>query len=79
MIVEFRGRNTAAFMVDGQMQRGVSLRALGCPEHIVKKVIEARKRGASARAAAPASAPRIEAPAPVDVGDLRDRLDSVSL
>jgi hypothetical protein len=75
MIVEYRSSSgSAAFKaINGER---VSLRSLGCPDWLVKKVIERRKLK-SGHEAAPVHVAPTEPQADADA--LRDRLHSVSL
>ena len=74
MIIEYRSSNgSAAFKaVNGEH---VTLRSLGCPEWLAKKVSESRKQraGREAAPALPAAEPQ------ADVDALRERLNTLSI
>lgn len=75
MIVEYRSSSgSAAFKaINGER---VSLRSLGCPDWLVKKVVESRKVKAGHEAAPMPVAP---AEPQADADALRERLHSVSI
>ena len=75
MIIEYRSSNGSAAFKAANGER-VSLRSLGCPDWLAKKVIESRKRK-SGHEAAPVHVAPAEPQADADA--LRDRLHSVSL
>jgi hypothetical protein len=74
MIIEYRsGNGSAAFKaINGEH---VSLRSLGCPDWLAKKVIESRKQkaGREVEPAVPAAEPQ------ADVDALRNRLNTLSI
>jgi len=75
MIIEYRSSNGSAAFKAANGER-VSLRSLGCPDWLAKKVIESRKLRSGHEAAPVPVAP---AEPQADADALRDRLHSVSL
>ena len=74
MIIEYRSTGGAADFKSTTGER-ITLRNLGCPEWIIKRVIESRAKRNAGREVAPApvAAPQADADA------LRERLHSVSI
>jgi hypothetical protein len=75
MIIEYRSSNGSAAFKAANGER-VSLRSLGCPDWLAKKVIESRKLRSGHEAVPVPVAP---AEPQADADALRDRLHSVSL
>jgi hypothetical protein len=77
MIVEYRSiSGSAAFKsINGER---VSLRSLGCPDWLVKKVVESRAARKAGHSAAPA-VPALSAEPQADADALRDRLNTLAI
>jgi hypothetical protein len=77
MLIEYRSSSgSAAFKaINGER---VSLRSLGCPDWLVKKVVESRAAKKAGHSAAPA-VPVVQAEPQADADALRDRLHTLSI
>jgi hypothetical protein len=77
MIIEFRSSNGSAAFKAANGER-VSLRSLGCPDWLIKKVVEGRAARNAEHSAAPA-VPVVQAEPQADADALRARLNTLSI
>lgn len=77
MIIEYRSSNGSAAFKAANGER-VSLRSLGCPDWLAKKVIESRAARKAEHSAAP-TVPVAPAEPQADADALRARLNTLSI